>query len=85
LEGQRRFHRPGTNILDGQIVYERGQILVCSACENRKEFLKHRDRLAAFVEAMGNDLNQEAVFLLAFPSDSFLIEIERRRNPDELN
>ena len=67
---------PGTNILDGRIVYEEGQTLVCSACENRKEFLKKRDRIAAFVERMGSDLNQFAVFVLAFPSDSFLIEIE---------
>jgi len=66
----------GTNIIEGQIVYEEGQTLVCSACENRKEFLKQRNRIAAFVERMGNELDQHSVFVIAFPSDSFLIEIE---------
>lgn len=69
---------PGTNILDGRIVYEEGQTLVCSACENRKGFLEKRDRITVFVEKMGSDLTQFAVFVLAFPSDSFLIEIEKR-------
>ena len=76
---------PGTNIIEGQIVYEEGQILVCSTCENRKEFLKQRDRIAAFVESMGNDLNQHSVFLLAFRSDSFLIEIETQRSSHEMD
>ena len=69
---------PGTNIIDGRILYEEGQVLVCSACGSRKEFLKYRDRLARFVERMGNDLNQDSVFLLAFRSDSLLIEIEKQ-------
>jgi hypothetical protein len=68
---------PGTNIIEGQILYEQGQTLILSACDNRREFLKKRDRIAALVERMGNDLNQHAVFVLAFPSDSFLIEIEK--------
>lgn len=73
---------PGTNILEGRIVYEQGQILVYSACDNRKEFLRKRERIAAFVEGMGSDLHQYAVFVLAFPSDSFLIEIEALNETD---
>jgi hypothetical protein len=68
---------PGTNIIDGKVLYEKGQILVCSACNNRSEFLEKRDRISAFVERMGADLKQDSVFVLAFPSDSFLIEIEK--------
>lgn len=44
---------PGTNIIDGKILYEEGQILVCSACNNRSEFLEKRDRISAFIERMG--------------------------------
>jgi len=42
---------------------------------SREEFLAHRDRIEAFVARMGEDLNQDAVFVLAFDSDSFLIEL----------
>ncbi len=66
----------GTNIVDGKILYEKGQILVHSACDNRSEFLEKRARIGAFVERMGRDLDQRLVFVLACPSDSFLIEIE---------
>ncbi len=66
----------GTNIIDGKIVFERGQILVRSACDSRSEFLKKHDRIRVFVERMGRDLDQKSVFVLACPSDSFLIEIE---------
>ena len=66
----------GTNIIDGKILYEKGQMLVHSTCDSRREFLKDRNRLRAFVERMGRDLDQKFVFVLACPSDSFLIEIE---------
>jgi len=49
---------------------------VVSACDSRAEFLAHRDRIEAFVTRMGEDLDQDAVFVLAFDSDSFLIELE---------
>jgi hypothetical protein len=68
----------GTNIIDGKILYERGQIWVRSACDSRSEFLQKRDRIQAFVERRGRDLDQKFVFVLACPSDSFLIEIEMR-------
>jgi hypothetical protein len=68
----------GTNIIDGKILYETGQMLVHSTCDSRTEFLKKRNRIRAFVERMGRDLDQEFVFVLACPSDSFLIEIEMR-------
>jgi len=67
---------PGTNIIDGKVLYERGQILVLSGCDSRSEFLEKRDRIQAFVERMGRDLHQKLVFVLACPSDSFLTEIE---------
>jgi hypothetical protein len=66
---------PGVNVVEGQVLYEKGQILVLSACASRETFLPHRDRLAAFSERMGKALEQDAVFLLAFPSDSLLIEL----------
>jgi hypothetical protein len=68
----------GTNIIDGKILYESGQMLVYSTCDNRSEFLGKRNRIQAFVERMGRDLDQKFVFVLACPSDSFLIEIEMR-------
>ena len=49
---------PGVNVVEGQVLYEKGQVLVLSACESR-----------------GEALNQDAVFLLAFSSDSLLIEL----------
>lgn len=66
----------GTNIVDGKILYEKGQILVHSACDNRKQFLAKRARIQSFVEHMGKALDQRFVFVLACPSDSFLIEVE---------
>ncbi len=67
---------PGTNIVGGRVLYEAGQVLVVSACDSREEFLANRDRIEAFVSRMGEELNQDAVFVLAFDSDSFLIELE---------
>ncbi|MBI2221715.1 MAG: hypothetical protein HYU53_10975 [Acidobacteria bacterium] len=66
---------PGTNILDGQLLYEKDQVVVMSACDSRKEFLRYRRRIEAFAEQMRRDLRQYAVFVLACPSDSFLVEI----------
>ena len=67
---------PGTNIVGGKVLYEAGQVLVVSACDSRDEFLGHRERIEAFVNRMGDALDQDAVFVLAFDSDSFLIELE---------
>ena len=67
---------PGTNIVGGKILYEAGQVLVVSACDSREQFLALRDRIEALVTRMGKDLDQDAVFVLAFDSDSFLIELE---------
>jgi len=66
----------GTNIVGGKILYEKGQILVYSGCDSRNVFLKKRARIRAFVERMGRELDQNSVFVLACPSDSFLIEFE---------
>lgn len=67
---------PGTNIVGGKILYESGQTLVVSACDSRDEFLAKRERIEGFVTRMGDELNQNAVFVPAFDSDSFLIELE---------
>ncbi len=67
---------PGTNIVGGRILYEAEQTLVVSACDSREDFLARRDRIEAFVTRMGEELNQDSVFVLAFDSDSFLIELE---------
>jgi len=70
---------PGENIVqgpDGEMVtlFEQGQTLVLAACDKRETFLKKRDQIAEFAEEMADALRQEAVFVLAFPSDSFLVE-----------
>jgi hypothetical protein len=70
---------PGTNVVCGadgesQLLYESGQTLVLSACGARDEFVLHRDRIEALATAMAEGLDQYAVFVLAFPSDSFLVE-----------
>lgn len=66
---------PGVNIVEGKVLFEKGQILVLSACQSRANFLPHQERIAAFAERMGEALDQDAVFLLAFSSDSLLIEL----------
>lgn len=66
---------PSTNIVGGKVLYEKGQTLVLSACNDRDEFLAKRDRIRAFVERMGVALHQQSVFVLAVPSDSFLVEL----------
>src|SRR5713226_5887684 len=67
---------PGTNMLGTEILFEKGQVLAVAACENREEFLMRRDRVQAFVQRMGTALRQHSVFVLSFPSDSFLVELE---------
>jgi hypothetical protein len=57
---------------------ERGQVVLRSACADRKAFLHHRDRLVEFVVSMGEALNQAEVFVLAYPSDALLIEVTER-------
>ena len=65
---------PGINILGGKVLYGKGQTLVVSACGDRDEYLAKRDRIQTFANRMAEILNQESVFVLAFPSDSFIIE-----------
>ncbi len=54
---------------------ERGQVVLRSACPDRDAFLQHCDRLVNFLVQMGEDLNQADVFIMAYPSDSLLIEV----------
>lgn len=70
---------PGTNVVQGSnggmvTLFEGGQVLVLSACESRTAFIRKRRRIEAFAARMADALRQEAVFVLAFPSDSFLVE-----------
>jgi hypothetical protein len=65
----------GTNILNGRIVYEEGQVLVRSFCKNRQAFLAKRARVVSFAEEMGQALDQESVIVLASSSDSVLVEL----------
>jgi hypothetical protein len=74
FEGATVFPALGTNILEGEIVFEEGQVLVKAACDDRDAFLARRDRIRAFAERMARALNQHSVFVLGCPSDSFLIE-----------
>lgn len=48
-----------------------------SACADRTAFLQHRDRLVDLIVRMREDLNQADVFILAYASDSLLIELGR--------
>ena len=56
---------------------EKGQVVLRSACSDRNEFLRHRNRLVDMVVKMGEALNQADVFILAYASDSLLIEIRK--------
>ena len=69
---------PGTNAVEGadglpRNLYEAGQVLVLSGCETREDFMKRRARVRRLAEEMGKALRQAAVFVLACPSDSFLL------------
>ena len=57
---------------------EKGQIVLRSACADRDAFFQHRDRLVDLLVRMGEALNQADVFILAYPSDSLLIEMLER-------
>jgi hypothetical protein len=57
---------------------EKGQFLLRSACADREAFLQHRKRLVDLVVRMGEELNQADVFILAYASDSLLIEVTRQ-------
>lgn len=70
---------PGTNVVQGPdgetlTLYEQGQTLVLAGCDSRDAFLQKRGSIDAFAEAMADGLDQYAVFVLACPSDSFLVE-----------
>lgn len=57
---------------------EKGQVVLRSACADQAAFLEHRERLVEFLVEMGEDLNQADVFIVAYPSDSLLIEVLER-------
>ncbi len=80
--GAVQYRSPGTFILPdprtGKIrsYMEKGQVLIMSGCDDRDEYLMKKQRIENLAVAMGKGLNQAAVFVLAFSSDSFLIEFE---------
>ena len=72
--GATRVPSPGDNIVGGMVLYEEGQTLVMSLCDDRDEYLAKRDRIEAFADRMAEELNQQSVFVLASPADCFIIE-----------
>jgi hypothetical protein len=50
-------------------------VVLRSACTDRDAFLAHRERLVDLVVRMGEELDQADVFILAYDSDSLLIEV----------
>ena len=58
--------------------HREGPVVLRSACSNRDAFLAHRERLVDLVVRMGEDLDQADVFILAYDSDSLLIEVAER-------
>lgn len=80
--GALAYPSPGTFILPDPVTgkircyIEKEQILILSGCDDRNEYLAKRERIENLVVAMGKGLNQAAVFVLAFPSDSYLLEFE---------
>ena len=65
---------PGLYKLGVKIWYEKEQTLVMSACGDRDEYLAKRDRIQTFADRMAEALNQQSVLVIAFQSDSFMIE-----------
>jgi hypothetical protein len=80
--GAVRYRSPGTFILPDPLTgkvrsyVEKDQVLIVSGCDDRDAYLAKKERIQNLVVEMGKDLNQAAVVVLAFPSDSYLIEFE---------
>ncbi len=64
---------PSTNRVGTRVIFEKGQVLVLSACKNRNEYLSKQAVIGRLAQEMKDALNQYAVIVLAFPSDSFLV------------
>jgi len=60
------------------VLTEKGQVVLRPACADRDAFLSNRDRLVDLIVRMGEDLDQADVFILAYDSDSLLIEVAER-------
>jgi hypothetical protein len=59
-------------VVDGEA--EQGQKLVLAACDSRQAFLARRGQVLGLAEELRQALRQESVLVLAFASDSFLVE-----------
>ena len=70
----------GTNVVEDEstgevrFLWENGQVLVQSACKNKAAYLEHRGKIETLADEMAEDLDQAAVLILAYDSDSVLIE-----------
>jgi hypothetical protein len=57
---------------------EKDQVVLRSACTDRQAFLAHRERLVDLIVRTGEDFDQADVLILAYDSDSLLIEVAER-------
>jgi hypothetical protein len=64
---------PGASAASGDEP-EPGQVMVVAGCDSRAHFLAQRLRLQAFAVRLKEALGQETVLVLAFESESFLVE-----------
>lgn len=77
FQGTLEFPAPGTNVVDGKVLYEEGQTLVVSLCADRKAFKKAEHAIEEFALRMGTALDQDCVLVLAFSADAQILEIPR--------
>lgn len=65
---------PGTNILDGEVLYEEGQTLITSCCRNREEYDKYKAQITDLAVNMGSALRQAYVIVLGWEADTEILE-----------
>lgn len=63
-----------TRMIDGTILVDHNQTLVLTGT-TRKEFLSRKAAVEKVAVEVGKMLNQEAVAVLAYDSDSFIVEL----------
>lgn len=75
--GSLEFPAPGTNVLDGKVLWEKGQTIMLGLCLDQPAFEDKKARLKSFAVKMGSALDQDSVLLFGFPADAAIIEIPR--------
>lgn len=58
---------------DGTVVFDRGQWVVQAGCSSRGRYLRHRRQIEEFAEELGRALDQESMFVLAYPRGDSVI------------